>query len=134
MPAHTTVTLQTLIGDTHLIRLSKNATCADLRLAAQRCCGVSRKRIVLCKGGEILEDDTPVIDTVGGCAISDLIDPCVSLELEVQVDMITVTKACEVCSDDARKYCGKCKVARYCSEACQRQAWASHKLVCSTRP
>ena len=27
-------------------------------------------------------------------------------------------------------YCGRCKRAMYCSEACQKRAWAEHKLSC----
>ncbi|KAJ3317995.1 hypothetical protein HDU93_004009, partial [Gonapodya sp. JEL0774] len=26
--------------------------------------------------------------------------------------------------------CGKCKLARYCSQACQQQDWVTHKVVC----
>ena len=26
--------------------------------------------------------------------------------------------------------CGRCKTARYCSEACQLKDWKEHKLIC----
>ena len=35
------------------------------------------------------------------------------------------------CSKDATLRCGVCKVAKYCSVACQRRDWKSHKAVCA---
>jgi hypothetical protein len=37
----------------------------------------------------------------------------------------------EGCSALAYKMCGRCQDAYYCSEACQRAAWRSHKLTCT---
>ena len=102
MPACITVDLRTLSGDTHQIRLSMAATCGDLRWAAQGRFNVSRRRIIICHGCDILEDTTPLIDIVGWCVIPDIIDPCVFFELEVQMDMLTISKPCEVCNRDAQ--------------------------------
>ena len=35
------------------------------------------------------------------------------------------------CSKDATLRCGVCKVAKYCSVACQRRDWKSHKAACA---
>jgi TPR repeat protein len=39
---------------------------------------------------------------------------------------------CERCgrTDVKMRLCGKCRAARYCSEACQRAAWKLHKQTC----
>jgi hypothetical protein len=39
---------------------------------------------------------------------------------------------CERCgrTDVKMRLCGKCRAARYCSEACQRAAWKQHKKTC----
>ena len=34
------------------------------------------------------------------------------------------------CSNEASKHCGKCKVAHYCSRACQIRDFPTHKLSC----
>ncbi|KAG6907547.1 hypothetical protein DXG01_008533 [Tephrocybe rancida] len=43
-----------------------------------------------------------------------------------------VGKRCDSCgaTDKALKNCSKCHVARYCSVACQKQAWGTHKKTC----
>jgi hypothetical protein len=55
----------------------------------------------------------------------------------------SVWRVCDLCRrtrEEARfeegqkmKLCGACKVARYCSVACQKAHWAEHQLVCSRR-
>jgi hypothetical protein len=38
---------------------------------------------------------------------------------------------CDVCEDVCNpSYCAKCEVAKYCSKACQKTAWKTHKTVC----
>ena len=39
---------------------------------------------------------------------------------------------CCVCSADALRYCGGCKLARYCSASCQRLDWNLHKRRCTS--
>ncbi|GJE85247.1 zinc finger MYND domain-containing protein [Phanerochaete sordida] len=54
-----------------------------------------------------------------------------------QDDSDTMCKGCGVwIPRGLRKRCGACRTAVYCSEHCQREAWASHKLSCAgrTRP
>ena len=39
---------------------------------------------------------------------------------------------CGLCgAEDARKVCGACKTARYCSAACQRDHWRAHRRNCA---
>ena len=46
-------------------------------------------------------------------------------------------QACSFCDvlpmpgDEHFKRCGQCKIAKYCSAACQKHAWTKHKLTCS---
>lgn len=44
----------------------------------------------------------------------------------------TALQACEVCNRQKRKLprCQGCKASCYCSRACQRRAWPSHKPSC----
>ena len=37
---------------------------------------------------------------------------------------------CRSCSKEGKLTCSKCKVARYCSEICQRADWKGHKKEC----
>ncbi|KAI9069338.1 hypothetical protein FKP32DRAFT_1641079 [Trametes sanguinea] len=37
---------------------------------------------------------------------------------------------CQVCYEDATLACSKCKYARYCSQACQKADWKTHKKGC----
>ena len=40
-------------------------------------------------------------------------------------------RECNVCGQrPAKKTCSRCKVAAYCSEACQRRDWRTHKATC----
>ncbi|KAJ7911586.1 hypothetical protein B0H13DRAFT_2009257 [Mycena leptocephala] len=41
-------------------------------------------------------------------------------------------KCCNMCgvSASSLKNCGRCRIARYCSADCQRNAWPSHKKTC----
>lgn len=41
------------------------------------------------------------------------------------------TKLCTVCNKSNAHFCKRCKSARYCSTACQRDDWPTHKLLCA---
>jgi TPR repeat protein len=41
---------------------------------------------------------------------------------------------CAMCQAVGTKYCGRCKLVRYCSTTCQRQHWSSHKKECVSPP
>jgi len=47
-----------------------------------------------------------------------------------------VREACAHCGRAVEKLltCGRCKQAKYCGAACQRQAWPSHKAKCQRPP
>jgi hypothetical protein len=40
------------------------------------------------------------------------------------------SRRCQVCQNETIKLCGSCDIAYYCSEACQRSDWLSHKHIC----
>ncbi|GJE85242.1 DUF4470 and zf-MYND domain-containing protein [Phanerochaete sordida] len=51
-----------------------------------------------------------------------------------QADSDTMCKRCGAwIPQGLRKHCGACQTAVYCSEHCQREAWATHKLTCAGR-
>lgn len=39
---------------------------------------------------------------------------------------------CTVCNKSNGRLCGRCKSARYCSTACQKVDWPTHRLLCAT--
>jgi len=45
--------------------------------------------------------------------------------------MSSVKPPCVVCSTPSITRCSACKVIHYCSAACQRKDWPSHKLACT---
>jgi hypothetical protein len=57
-------------------------------------------------------------------------------DLELVVGMRTVGRRCCECGSPwADKHCAACKVASYCSTACQRASWkAVHKVNCQLNP
>ncbi|KAF9362297.1 hypothetical protein BGX34_006437 [Mortierella sp. NVP85] len=38
---------------------------------------------------------------------------------------------CNICGVPSTTRCSRCKVVHYCSEACQRKGWPSHKIACT---
>lgn len=48
---------------------------------------------------------------------------------------VSANKVCHWCmkdgpGNDQLKYCARCKTACYCSEACQKAHWKTHKREC----
>jgi hypothetical protein len=41
-------------------------------------------------------------------------------------------QSCIVCDKEDAKYCARCKSTSYCSRACQKNDWQTHKLLCAT--
>jgi hypothetical protein len=41
-------------------------------------------------------------------------------------------QSCIVCDKEDAKYCARCKSTSYCSQACQKNDWRTHKLLCAT--
>jgi hypothetical protein len=134
MPVNICVTCTTLGGATHSFRVSKPATISDLRWMVQWRLHIPRSRVNICLRGCILEEATTVVELVDWFIISDLIHPSATIELQAHFDLVISSKPCAGCGEDARKYCGRCKQARYCSEVCQRADWAAHRSICSMAP
>jgi hypothetical protein len=52
---------------------------------------------------------------------------------EVEGGAYCVNDGCEVVGHRKDfKVCPQCKIARYCSDACQKQDWSEHKATCGT--
>ena len=50
----------------------------------------------------------------------------------VDAPLLDMLAACDVCHQLRKTLCcSKCKVARYCSTACQKSAWSTHKATCT---
>ena len=45
-----------------------------------------------------------------------------------------VVHYCGHCGIVAKLLCTRCKQVRYCSQTCQKEAWAAHKVVCTPAP
>jgi hypothetical protein len=41
-------------------------------------------------------------------------------------------QSCIICNKQDAKYCARCKSTSYCSQACQKSDWKTHKLLCAT--
>ena len=44
--------------------------------------------------------------------------------------MSVIETCCELCGEESKHRCSRCKEARYCSLACQRQHWSTHRIEC----
>ena len=40
-------------------------------------------------------------------------------------------QSCIICDKDNAKYCARCRSTSYCSQACQKSDWKTHKLLCA---
>ena len=55
-------------------------------------------------------------------------------EEDIPLGHIPDPTVCLFCAKPApEKTCGRCRLARYCGQACQRAHWIEHKKVCSRR-
>ncbi|KAF9933547.1 hypothetical protein FBU30_005189 [Linnemannia zychae] len=45
--------------------------------------------------------------------------------------MASVKPPCIICQTPSVTRCSRCKIVNYCSEACQRKDWPTHKLACT---
>ncbi|KAI1204516.1 uncharacterized protein F4807DRAFT_447060 [Annulohypoxylon truncatum] len=43
---------------------------------------------------------------------------------------VEVKDSCIICNTSSANFCDRCKSIRYCSKACQRADWPTHKLLC----
>jgi hypothetical protein len=130
MPVCIHVELAMLSGRKHPVRLGRAASVADLKAAAGKALMMPRSRIVFSQDHEHLHDTTFLLDLVEWLIIADIIDSRATLQLDLQLSMLVLVKPCVRCGVDGRKYCGQCKAARYCSEACQRADWPVNKPNC----
>ena len=62
-----------------------------------------------------------------------LYDPSRSSLITLPPFDFCICVACEPAMTSAEDKCQGCKVARYCSRECQKQDWATHKLICISR-
>jgi hypothetical protein len=69
------------------------------------------------------------LDLEAGDVIIEIANPYI-----VVVEKASLDKVCSQCllEIEQLKRCARCKVAQYCSTACQKEAWNSmHRLECS---
>jgi hypothetical protein len=41
-------------------------------------------------------------------------------------------RSCTVCDKQSATFCSRCKCSFYCSKACQKSDWSTHKLLCTS--
>ena len=86
------------------------------------------------RGKDVLANITPALEAVEVAAaaeaqsgaIRELLQRC----LESRMASFRYCAACGKSEPCRLMACGRCKQVRYCSQACQRGDWASHKVRC----
>lgn len=47
--------------------------------------------------------------------------------------ILSKDKMCQICAEQAHKFCSKCKSVYYCSSDCQKADWPTHKNSCCSK-
>ena len=136
MPFH--VFVQKLNGDVLEYMMSRHTTVLDLKQRLYESLGVKalEQVIVLPDRERCLDDAVGLLDVVAWFVLGDLMSSKAinALTFELTVDVVTTPKLCANCDQPAIQKCGRCRVARYCSQECQRQHWRVHKAACGQSP
>lgn len=81
----------------------------------------------------ILTDEKKAAEALSNWKVKDKL----RASLDDEVMLFCSSPSCRKLKDDLEKfwYCGACKLARYCSQECQREHWKlGHKSVCLKEP
>ena len=81
----------------------------------------------------IITDEKAAAEALSNWKIKDKLQDC----LEDEPMLFCSSPDCRKLKDDLEKfrYCGACKLARYCSESCQKTHWKhGHKIACLREP
>ena len=122
--------LSALSGQTFLVELSSRATVFDLKRHLRAHHGVRKSMAVVLFGSTPLGNADKLYDLSDMApwfCIADVVDA--ETPRELTVSYVIKRPACEACGRRAPHRCGKCRVP-YCSQACQRRDWQSHRRHC----
>ena len=122
--------LSALSGHAFLVEMSSRATVFDLKRHLRTQHGVRKSMATVLFGSTPLGDADKLYD-LGAVApwffIADVVDA--ETPRELTVSFVIKWPACGNCGQRAAKFCARCR-APYCSQACQRGDWQSHRRKC----
>ena len=107
-------------------------TVRDLKVVLFQRTGIKPSRLrLVTPAGRLCEEENGLLE-VWGCPLADVLDSKVlkRVLLELTLHAIVCSDACFVCEARYARRCGRCLVARYCSESCQMQDWQRHRADC----
>jgi len=68
---------------------------------------------------------------LSSASVNDLIHTT-KISLSIIMTSTDPVGLCTACNEPNGRHCARCKSARYCSTACQKADWPTHKLLCPT--
>ena len=97
--------------------LPPGSTLADLRRNIKEQLGIPKRLQTLIIGGELVSP----LEALDAVCCRDCVD----------ITLVLCQPACDRCGrGDSLRWCGGCRCVLYCSTACQRGAWRTHRRVC----
>ena len=97
--------------------LPPGSTLADLRRNIKEQLGIPKRLQTLIIGCKQVSP----LDVLAAVCCRDCVD----------ITLVLCQPACDRCGrGDSLRWCGGCRCVLYCSTACQRAAWRTHKRVC----
>ena len=126
------VSVRMMSGEVLDCSLPVLCTVRGLKVALFQRAGIKPSRLhLVTPEGRLCEEEDSLLE-VWGCPLADVLDPKVlkRVLLELTLHAIVCNDACFVCEARYTRRCGRCLVARYCSESCQLQDWQRHRTDC----
>ena len=123
-------------GNMSYYNLLRHASVYDLKSAVKARTGVRifAQRIF---SGVVELGDTQALRELARlpswCVIDDILADRVYFHSQIVVTSVVLQNECAFClqTQGKLKQCGGCRTAFYCSDACQRLAWSTHKGECA---
>ena len=130
---HVFVHVQMLNGISHQCRLKHYSTVRELKyMLTERVAQKSSRLRIFTGAGNFCEDDCQLQDLFEWCAVLDIMEPKTlrHIVLDITLHAIICIPACVLCGAQPTRKCSQCKLARYCSQVCQREHWHTHRKDC----
>ena len=123
-------------GNMSYYNLLRHASVYDLKSAVKARTGVRIFAQRILSGGVELGDTLALRELTrlpSWCVIDDILADRVYFHSQIVVASVVLQNECAFClqTQGKLKQCGGCRTAFYCSDACQRLAWSTHKGECA---